>query len=256
MTPYRRLRTALSAASVAALLGALPAVALDLEDMTEAERQAFRAEVRAYLLDNPEVLMEAIGVLEAREQAAQAEAESAQLAAVGPQLYDDGFSWVGGNPDGDITLVEFMDYRCGYCRRAFQEVEGLVAADGNIRFILKELPILGEQSTWASQFAIAVKQLHGDEDYKAAHDALMVIDSDITLEALARLAEELGLEADAVLARMDSAEVAAEIEATGALARALGINGTPTFVLGEQLVRGYVPAEAMSDVIARMRADG
>ena len=80
---------------------------------------------------------------------------------------------MGGNPDGDITVVEFIDYRCGYCRKAYQEVEDLVKADGNIRLVLKEYPILGEDSTISSRFAIAVLQLHGGEAYKKAHDALI-----------------------------------------------------------------------------------
>ena len=241
--------------ALAALTLATPALAFDIEALSEAEREAFRAEIRDYLLDNPEVLMEAIGVLEAREQAAQADADSEMLAALSEDINDDGYSWVGGNPDGDITLVEFMDYRCGYCRRAFEAVEGLVAEDGNIRFVLKEFPILGEQSLLASQFAVAMKQLHGDDAYKDAHDALMTMTTDVTEEALSRLADGLGYAFDPLLARMSGPEVEAEIAATRALAQALQINGTPTFVLADQLVRGFVPAEAMAAEIARIRGE-
>ena len=238
-----------------ALALATPAAALDLEALSDTEREAFRAEIRAYLLDNPEVLMEAIGVLESREQEAQIAADAEMLAALATDIADDGYSWVGGNPDGDITLVEFMDYRCGYCRRAFEPVEGLVAEDGNIRFVLKEFPILGEQSLMASQFAIAVKQIHGDDAYKDAHDALMTMNAEVSEDTLTRLAEGLGLEIDPILVQMAAPEVAQEIAATRALAQALQINGTPTFVLGDQLVRGFVPAEAMAAEIARIRGE-
>src|SRR5690606_34985023 len=122
-------------------------------------------------------------------------------------LVDDGHSWVGGNPDGDITVVEFMDYRCGYCRRAFQEVEMLVAGDGNIRFVLKEFPILGQQSTLSSQFAVAVHQLHGDDIYKDVHDALIQLSTDATPDTLARLAQGFGLDPAPILERMNAPEV-------------------------------------------------
>ena len=236
------------------VLTASGAQAFDPEAMTDAERAAFRAEVRAYLLDNPEVLMEAIGVLEAREAQAQAEADTALAELYAAAIADDGFSWVGGNPDGDITVVEFMDYRCGYCRRAVEAIEGLVADDGNVRFVLKELPILGEQSLLAAQFAIAVHVLHGDDAYKDAHDALMAMTTDVTPASLSRLAEGFGLDPAPILAEMAGPEVSRRIEATRALAQGLQISGTPTFVFGNRLVRGAVPREQMELVLAEQRA--
>lgn len=242
-------------AVLAALLAfALPASAQSVSEMTDAEREAFRAEVRAYLMESPEVLMEAIGVLEAREEGAQAEADRALVASLRAEIMEDGHSWVGGNPEGDVTVVEFMDYRCGYCRRAFQEVEDLVAGDGNIRFVLKEFPILGEQSDLASRFAIAVLQLHGDDAYKDAHDALMQMEAEVTPDTLGRLAEGLALDAAPILDRMASPEVAAVIDANHALAQQLGISGTPTFVMGDRLVRGYVSLDAMQAIVAEERA--
>ena len=112
-------------------------------------------------------------------------------------LFADQASWVGGNPDGDITVVEFMDYRCGYCRKAYQEVEDLVKADGNIRLVLKEYPILGEDSVTSARFAIAVLQLHGNDAYKKAHDALITLRGAPDAETLGRLATDLGFDAEA-----------------------------------------------------------
>jgi protein-disulfide isomerase len=242
----------------AALAAFLPLAAQSAaaQEMTEAEREAFRAEVRAFLLENPEVLMEAISVLEAREEAAQAEADRALVASLRAEITEDGHSWVGGNPEGDITVVEFMDYRCGYCRQAFQEVEELVAADGRIRFVLKEFPILGEQSDLASRFAVAVQQLHGPDAYKDAHDALMSMNADVTPASLGRLAEGLALDPGPILARMEGSEVAAVIEANHALAQALAISGTPTFVMGDRMVRGYLPLDALEAIVAEERAAG
>jgi len=235
---------------------ALPGLSEGLTDMTPAEREAFRAEVRAYLMEHPEVLMEAISVLEGREQAAAAEQDQQLLAKYRDAIFNDPASWVGGNPDGDITVVEFIDYRCGYCRKAWEEVDQLIEQDGNIRFVLKEFPILGEQSVLSSRFAIAVLQLHGPQAYRTAHDALLTLRSDATPESLLRLAEDLGLEPQPIMERMNAPEVTKVIEDNHKLAQALNVSGTPTFVIDGTFVRGYVPLEGMQQIVAEQRADG
>jgi len=186
------------------LLVGTQSAALDLSAMSDAERDAFRSQVRAYLLDNPEVIMEAVGILEQREQAAAANNDVNLARANAALLFDDGHSFVGGNPDGDITIVEFMDYRCGYCKKAFPEVAALIAGDGNIRYIVKEFPILGEASEMASRFAIASKLIGGDDAYKAVHDTLMEYRGDMSEQSLARLGSALDLDSDAILAEMNS----------------------------------------------------
>ena len=236
-------------------LAATPAFALDLEALTPEERAAFRDEVRSYLLENPEVLMEAIAILETRDREAQTAADVALVDLHAAAIFDDGHSWVGGNPDGDITLVEFMDYRCGYCHKAFDEVAQLLESDGNIRFIVKEYPILGEESVAAARFAIATHQLHGDAPYEAVHNALMTLRADITRGSLTRLAETLGLDPAPILARMLAPEVTAVIEENRALGNLMQISGTPTFVLDDQMLRGYVPLATMQDLVAAARAD-
>ncbi len=230
---------------------ATPAVAQEV--MSDAERATFRAEVRAYLLENPEVLMEAIGILEERQQAAQMQAEEAMLAASQDQLLNDGFSYVGGNPDGDITVVEFLDYRCGYCKKAHPEVAELISQDGNIRYIVKEFPILGEQSTMASQFAVATKLVAGDAAYYDVHNTLMAYRGDFSEAALGRVAEGLGLDATPILAAMNSDEVAAILNANRVLGQQLQINGTPTFVVQDEMLRGYVPLDQMQQIVAELR---
>lgn len=235
---------------------ALPGLAEGLTDMTDAERAAFRDEVRAYLMENPEVLMEAIAVLENREQAAAIEQDKQLLADHHDAIFNDPASWVGGNPEGDITVVEFIDYRCGYCRKAWQEVDQLVEGDGNIRFVLKEFPILGEQSVLSSRFAISVLQLHGGEAYKKAHDALLSMRADTTPEALVRVAEDLGLEPQPIMDHMDKPEVTKVIEDNHNLAQILQVSGTPTFVIDGTFVRGYVPLDGMQQIVAGQRKDG
>jgi protein-disulfide isomerase len=235
---------------------AAPTLADGPTDMTPEERDALRAEVRAYLLENPEVLIEAMDILQAREETATAERDAMLLQTKAAEIFASPTDWVGGNLEGDITLVEFMDYRCGYCRKAHDEVQTLVKSDGNIRYVIKEFPILGEGSLVSSQFAIAVRLLHGDEAYKAAHDALIALRGDPTPENLTRLATDLGHDPAPILAKMPTDEVMAVISTNHALADAMQISGTPTFVLKDVMLRGYVPLENMQQIVAEVRQDG
>ncbi|MEY4696616.1 MAG: hypothetical protein RIT14_1044 [Pseudomonadota bacterium] len=247
------MRSLLCTLALTTSLAAGGAQAFDLTQMTDDERAAFQAEVRAYLVENPEVLVEAMRTLESRQQQAAVEKDKQIIAENSAAIFADANSYVGGNPEGDVTVVEFIDYRCGYCRKAWQEVDQLVAGDGQIRFVLKEYPILGEGSVLSSRFAISVLQLHGAEKYKEAHDALLTLRADATPAALARVAEDLGLDPDAIAAHMDKDEVTAVITANHQLAATLGISGTPTFVVGDTVVRGYVPLDGMKTIVQSAR---
>ena len=248
--PYRLLPAALLALGLA-----LPAQALDLDSLSDADRALLREEIRAYLLDNPEVIMEAVAVLEERQAADQAEVDVELVRAHADALFASPHDWTGGNPDGDITLVEFMDYKCGYCRRAMDEVAGLLEADGNIRLVLKEFPILGEESAAAARFAIATKQVAGDDAYKSVHDALMAYNGSMSTTGFSRLADALGLDANAITAAMDSDAVTEVIAANHALGQRLRINGTPAFVMEERMLRGFLEQDQMRQVAAEIRAE-
>ncbi|WP_417725066.1 DsbA family protein [Salipiger sp.] len=251
-----RRMAALALASTLSLGTAAGAEGVDLSTMTPEQRELFRAEVRAYLLDNPEVIMEAVNALESRQAEQQAQGDVQLVQDHAEALFDDGYSYVGGNPDGDITIVEFSDYRCGYCRKAHPEISELIESDGNIRIILKEFPILGEASTTSSRFALATLLEAGPEAYKTMHDALITLQQDPTEPVLRRLATTLGLDADAILARMGDEEITRRIDDTRALARDMQINGTPSFVFGDQMLRGYVPLDAMRQVVEELRSEG
>ena len=249
------IRPTLLGLAAATALTALPAAAFDIEAMTDDERMAFRAEIREYLLENPEVLMEAIQVLEGREQDAAAAGDQELVAENADAIFEDGVSWVGGNPDGDVTIVEFMDYRCGYCKKAFPEVAELIESDGNIRFVVKEFPILGEESVLASRFAVAVQRVAGDDAYEAVHDRLMEGRAPVTEEALQTLAEDEGIDWEAVAVEMQAPETDEVLAANHALAQSLGIQGTPTFVVGDRMIRGYMPVDAMRAVVDEVRPE-
>ncbi len=249
----RNFTSKLTTSALALTLAAAPALAFDIDKLSDAERAAFRAEVRAYLLENPEVIMEAVAVLEERNAAAQATADFDLVAANADRLFNDGYSYVGGNLEGDITIVEFVDYRCGYCRKAHDEVAELIKSDGNIRFIVKEYPILGEASDLSSRFAIAVKQKIGNEAYKLTADTLIKMRGDVNEKSLRKVAKGLGFDADMILGHMNDPEVEKEIATTRALARDLNITGTPSFVFKDEMIRGYVPLKGMQAIVKDKR---
>lgn len=235
---------------------AAPALAGDFTNMTDDERQAFRNEVRAYLLEHPEVLMEAIAELDKRQAAAQAASDRELISDNAPALFDDGYSFVGGNAEGDVTLVEFLDYRCAYCRRAHKEVQDLVSTDGNLRYIVKEFPILGEQSLLASRFAISVMQHEGPDAYAKINDALMTFRGEFTEESLRRISNKFGLDTETIMGSLNDDSVTAVIAANHALAQRLQITGTPTFVMGSQMLRGYLPEDSMRQYLQEERQGG
>lgn len=240
-------------AAFAACLVAPAAFATDMINMTDTERDVFQAEVRAYLLENPEVLLEAIAILDTREAEADTVDDTALLLQYADEIYNDGVSYVGGNPEGDITIVEFSDYRCPYCQKAHPEVEKLVARDGNIKLIYKEFPILGPDSLTTAQFALATLMVSGPKAYETVSTALMKLRGAPSVEALVSMADGIGLDAAAIEAKMKSDAVMQALQANRALGKSLNISGTPTFIVGDQLVRGYLPLENMQAIVEQAR---
>jgi protein-disulfide isomerase len=250
---FRRLALAALTSLALSPIALLPSPVAAQDAMTPAERSAFGEEVRAYLLENPEVIFEAVAEFERRSAAAQGDMDATLVEINADAIFNDTNSYVGGNPDGDITLVEFSDYRCSFCRRALPEVLRLLEQDGNIRFIIRELPILGPQSELAALFAVSVLQLGGNDVYAEMHDKLMLYDGPITAAVLDALAGELGLDIAEVQARMQTPEVAEIIRDNRALADRLQISGTPTFVMNNELLRGYLTLDAMQAIANGMR---
>ena len=249
------MRRLLALTGILAIFAALPAVAFEIDEMSEAERASFRFEIRAYLLENPEVLMEAIAVLEERRNQDTQAAEVGMLEDNREDIFNDGYSYVGGNPDGDVTIVEFLDYRCSFCKRAFPSVEELIASDGNIRFIVKEFPILGDASVLGSRYAIATKQIEGDAAYKTVHDAMMIMRGDLNNAALSRISDQNGFDHSAIVAEMDAEYITEIIASNRALGQRLEIQGTPSFIMGDNFVRGFVELDQMRAIVEAVRQE-
>lgn len=238
-----------------ALLGVASPPTASAQDVFTAEQsEAIGAEVRRYILDHPEVIIEAMRVLEERRRLEDEDRRRQVMERLGDEIRNDGYSFVGGNPDGDITMVEFSDYRCGYCKRAHPQVRQLLKDDPNIRYVIKEFPILGPDSVLAAKAALAALEQDDGEHYFAFNDALMTQGGAMSKEMILRTAARVGLDADDLDEAMEDPELQARIDRTYALAEQLGISGTPSFIIGDQIVPGYVEASTMAQIVAQQRA--
>jgi len=234
------------------ILFAAPALA---QDMSPEEKAAINAQIRAYILENPEIIVEAMQVLEQREQAAQANADRELLASMRGALENDGYSLITGNPDGDVTVIEFLDYRCGYCKQAHDGVKALLASDPNIKFIVKEFPILGPESTFASRAAMASLE-QGADAYLSFNDAMMRHRGDLDQHTVMRLAGEAGVDQAKLAEDIQNPQIAANIRETYGLARRLDISGTPAFIIGDTIVRGFLPYDSLKEIVEDERRQG
>ena len=228
-------------------------VAFDLNNMTSADRETLQKEIKRYILENPDIIFEAANLVRKREAAIEIQRDKDIIQANFEEVFYDNYSYVGGNPDGDITLVEFVDYKCGYCRKASEIVREFLKTDQNIRFVVKEFPILGDASLISSKFAIAVKNVGGPEKYKLVHDILLTLTADPSEAYLRKIATELELNPKQLFEAMESEPVLQEIARTSELARKLQVSGTPTFILDEQLLRGFVPLDVLVQVAQSVR---
>lgn len=245
-------RLALPAIALAAAMAASPAGAQQATFSPEQEK-AIETLVRDYLIRNPEVLVEAMHALEARQQEQAGAKAKAAIAANAKALFDDGISYVAGNPKGDVTLVEFFDYRCGYCRQVQPSIQALLKEDPKLRVVYKELPVLGPPSVLASRAAIAALRQDKGAKYLAFHDLMMGFRGQLGETEVFRMAAAAGLDPEKLKAGMAKPEVEQLIRANLDLAEKLGINGTPGFVIGNQLVPGAIPLETMRKLVQEAR---
>lgn len=223
-------------------------------NMSDEEREIFRAEVRAYLLANPEVIIEAVQVLEQREAATAAQGDLALVAQNYDALAHDGYSFVGGNPEGTITIVEFSDYRCAFCKKAHEEVLTLLENNDDIRLVVKEFPILGPDSTLAAQAAVSVLVNQGDAIYETFNDTLMRHRGAVNVATLSTLVTNAGGDAELMIAHMNDPLVEQIINRNRGLGQTMQISGTPTFIIGNEMLRGYMPAAGMQQMVDAARA--
>ena len=206
--------------------------------------------VRRVIKDNPRLILEAVEDMRKAEEAAGKAKALATLKAKRDQIARDPNAPVGGNPQGDVTVVEFFDYRCPYCKAAHERVTEAVRKDGKVKLLYKEFPILGPESVFASRAALAAVR---QSKYLEFHDALMTAKDRITDDQTIKIAQRIGLDVERLKKDMAAPEISRMLEANADLAEELGINGTPAFIVGDALAPGALDVPTLEKMIAEAR---
>lgn len=245
-----RLRFFSTLLALIAFLSTAPSQAAD--SFNEPQRTEIESLIHKYIMDNPRVILDSIQQMQVREEGEKKQAAQKNLVVYRDQLLNDPNAPAIGNLKADVTIVEFFDYRCGYCKRVSPIVAKAMQDDGNVRLVYKEFPILGPDSVIASKASLAVWKLTPDK-YEAYHTTLMASRGGITESTVLAAASDLGLDADAIAKEMKSPEIEADLNNNYQLAQALGISGTPAFIIGSQLIPGAVDLDTLKSLIKEAR---
>ena len=247
-----RFPKSLLALSAAFVLFAQPVPAQQKDAFSPEQKQQLETLVRDILVKNPQILVEAMQALEEQQQQQRMQAASSAIKRNAKAIFDDGVSFVAGNPKGDATLVEFFDYRCGYCKQMQPAMLALLKDDPKLRVVFKELPVLGPDSVIASRAAIAAMQQPGGK-YLAYHNTMMAFNGKLDEAQVFRMAKEAGLDTDKLKAEMASSRTTGIIQENLKLAEMLGIEGTPGFIIGDTLVPGATSPDMLRMLIRKAR---
>lgn len=230
-----------------------PARAAEDSSFTESQKTALDQLIRDYIMRHPEVIMESIQAMQEREKLAQERQQAARVVQLKEAIERDPGDPVMGNPDGDVTVVEFFDYQCSYCKRMLGPMMNLVRDDPNVRIVMKEFPILGPASLVAARASLAAGM---QGQYEAFHMALMQVRGKLSEPAIFQTALELGLDTQKLRSDMESPEVMAQIQKARDLGQALSVRGTPAFVIGGKIIPGAFSESQLRDLVAQARAEG
>lgn len=210
--------------------------------------------VKKTLMEKPEIIIESLEVYRKNEQAKKSEQQKNILEKETKALTDDGYSLVLGNPDGDVTIVAFKDYRCGYCKKSWPTIQELIKTDKNVRVVFKEFPVLGPESEIASRYALA-SSLQGVEKYKAFNNDLMNHKGPWDAKTLKEIAAKHKLDESGLDKAAGGKFVTDALISNKKLGQGLGLQGTPAFVIGKQVIPGAVPLEFFKEAIEKARKD-
>jgi len=237
-------------AAVAALAVASPSVQAQ-QTIDPAQKDAIELIVRDYIRAHPEVVVEALDAYQAKKDEDERKAQATSLTSQADQIFRSPTSPVIGNPKGDVTLVEFFDYNCGYCKRSQPDLEKLLKQDTGLRVVLKEFPILGPASVTAARASLAAQK---QDKYFDFHTKLMGFKGPLTDEVVYTVAGQVGLDLDKLKQDMNDPSVVAELRDNMELAQKLGVQGTPAFVINDQIIPGAVGFDALKSQIDKDRA--
>jgi len=229
--------------------------AADTSMFSDAQKRGIEQIMKDYLLQNPQVLVEVQTALEQKMAKEEAERTKVLVADNAKEIYRHPDAPVAGNPNGDITVVEFFDYNCGYCKRGFHNIRELIEKDKNVRVVFKELPILSKDSEDAAKIALAAR---AQGKYWELHQAMIESKGRVTEAAALEMAGKLGLDVEKLKADKDGEAVKGELARVEALARKMGISGTPHFLVGSDAIGG-APEDLLDQLtqkIATLRQTG
>jgi len=235
----------------AAILNFAAGTAYSANSFSETQKKEIETLIQSYILKNPEIITQAFKVLQTREREAEEKRTKVTLVSLRSRLFEDLSSPVGGNLNGDITVIEFFDYRCGVCKRIHPIVEKLIKTDQNIRRIYKEWPILGADSVIAARAALAS---HRQGGYTAFHNAMMEARARLNRHSIMAIARRVGLDTERLTRDMDSPEIKGILKRNSALAEALKLTGTPSFVIEDTLLFGGHDLATMKSLVHKARA--
>ena len=235
--------------------GSFADVASQKGGFDESQTKAIEQIMRNYLLKNPEIIREVISELEKKETAQQALKQKQALVANADKLFKSNYSPVAGNTSGNVSIVEFFDYNCPYCKKAFSDLKTLLDKDKNVRVVFKEFPIFGGDSLVAARAALAAKK---QGKYFEFHQALLETKGRVTKNKVFKAAEDLRLDIDKLKADMKADDIDKEIEEARKLADDLGVQGTPAFFIGDKMVPGAPEdlLDVLTDHVAEIRKNG
>lgn len=224
------------------------------QSFSPAQRAEIEAIIKNFLLKNPEVLADVMAELEKRQASAEAEKAKGAIKQNEQALFNSKYQVVLGNPKGDVTMVEFFDYNCGFCKRAFADMMDLMKSDPKLRVVLKEFPVLGQGSVEAAQVAVAVfMQDRSGKKYLEFHQKLLTGRGQADRTRALAVAKEVGLDMARLEKDMANPEVKATLEESYRLAQSVGINGTPSYVIGDDLIIGAVGLATLREKINTAR---
>ena len=241
----------LFAAALLALLVALPAAApARAQSFNPEQRGEIERIIKEYLLSHPELMQDVMSELEKRQAVAEAEKHRDAVKEHSAAIFTSPRQVTLGNPQGDVTVVEFFDYNCGYCKRAMTDMMELMKGDGKIKFVLKEFPVLGEGSVQAAQVAAAVRmQDKTGKKYLEFHQKLLTGRGQADKTRALAAAKEIGMDVARIEKDIAGDEVKATLEENFKLAEALGLNGTPSYVVGNDVVVGAVGLNTLKEKV-------
>ena len=226
---------------------------LSIPKFDYAKQEEINKLIKNYILDNPEIIIEAIEIFQKKQSLNAIKKEKEIIKSLSSELYNDATSFFWGNENSELKIVEFIDYNCGYCKKNHTVMMNILKGNEDIKYIIKELPILGESSLLASKFAVIIYLVDGPNIYEKFYNTLMRHNSQLNFEILNKIAKKVGSSIKDFRTQLNADEVNNVILKNLTLADKLSIDGTPTFIIEDNIFRGFISFEQLQEIIDNLR---